>query len=988
LEKWLQSPALSGLARSLFSQTVSLMKNSDPPLTADLDSIDNILSMRLKANQLNAHVENINAIAKRIPTAAIAHHIYKHLLREALVTMDAMDATAGDYLKMIHAVHAVLADSLSANGIAASLMNFLYDRPEPLLSMTPARFVRRVCDLLHAVAKDLGASFNGFRLLSAISEFRVPDSVEWTRSDEENRARLMFHCAILCIQDPLALNARYLSENNSTENGTSQFESLQKELANIRKILLQWFCQDFARFCPGSRPVNIENGSKVVEIVGAGTPDYASILDGVQVEALPKWLLVLRAILFLESPDSPRLQDFLHQDRLSEEKGGNWLEESARIRLCNQLGTNVDDELIWIVLSAATRDNLPISPSAALVILEHVFHGCNKATRGSLLLQDPRILWELYRLVECRIGSDALDKVVVTLGSDKPVAAEGLSAENGAQGLASDDLKVQEIPRLAYPGLWWRATVLALIMCGASPAQIGSVAWNEHPTLRALIKMVTSDRYRFPTVDCDDDAREEMKKTEQDMRDEEATITEILFLPPKKPRNSTPDNESAEKSFSGQRASRRQKEKREKMLKKQKEKEAHEALKEANRRKKQLRAAQKSIMLWDPRKGPRKPPKESADLIFSVGELFDLPRTFQRTTEPDFLLMTIGNTSRGAIERAYDWLIPIISVVPETIVRLPASASCFLLLRAYGTEGEERAQLQELSAPLLMHVGQSLSGSFGEEDSKRAFDLLLTDVASHNADRRRCARRVLHDSIGKSALGEVPEPFAQSNCAWMINLLNVQHASLIVPDAIVQLARAASFERGRVLRFLVLALDKLTAYAEAQNLMKGFHFPSVMVSLISRRPTVFASTMASFSDLRSLAIRVVSEEFNKYTNAAMSDEDENFKDACDIMLCGTPPGNEGGKDATKVILPLSLLESSCVLLSIWLEEATEGEDSRAVESLVTMLMRTGGSTEDTANGEEESLSGLASAKYCATGKSAIPVESVSITAPTHLVSPQ
>lgn len=521
--------------------------------------------------------------------------------------------------------------------------------------------------------------------------------------------------------------------------------------------------------------------------------------------------------------------------------------------------------------------------------------------------------------------------------------------------------------------------MLALIMCGASPGQIGSVAWNEHPTLRALIKMVTSDRYRFPTVDCDDAAREAMKKTEQDMRDEEAKITEFLFLPPKKPKNTATDNDSAEKSLGGQRASRRQKEKRERMLKKQKEKEAHEALKESNRRKKQLRVAQKSIMLWDPRKGPRKPPKESADLIFSVGELFDLPRTFQRTIEPDFLLMTIGNTSRGAIERAYDWLIPIISVVPETIVRLPASASCFLLLRAYGTEGEERAQLQELSAPLLVHVGQSLSGSFGEEDSKRAFDLLLTDVASHNADRRRCARRVLHDAIGKSMLGEVPEPFAQSNCAWMINLLNVKHASIIVREAIVQLARAASFERGRVLRFLVLALDKLTAYAEAKELMKGFHFPSVMVSLISRRPTVFASTMASFSDLRSLAIRVVSDEFNKYTNAKMIEgthDDESLKDACDIMLCCIPNGKEG-KDATKVTLPLSLLESSCVLLSIWLDESTEGEDSRAVQSLVTMLMRTGGSDEGTARCEEEGLSGLASAKFCSTGKSAIPVESVS-----------
>ena len=52
LEKWLQSPALAGLARTLFTSTVSSMKNTDPPLDEDLKAIDSILSMRLKANQV------------------------------------------------------------------------------------------------------------------------------------------------------------------------------------------------------------------------------------------------------------------------------------------------------------------------------------------------------------------------------------------------------------------------------------------------------------------------------------------------------------------------------------------------------------------------------------------------------------------------------------------------------------------------------------------------------------------------------------------------------------------------------------------------------------------------------------------------------------------------------------------------------------------------------------------------------------------------
>jgi hypothetical protein len=56
-------------------------------------------------------------------------------------------------------------------------------------------------------------------------------------------------------------------------------------------------------------------------------------------------------------------------------------------------------------------------------------------------------------------------------------------------------------------------------MCSRSPEKIGVVLWQEHPTLRALIKMVTSNRFRFPTVDCDEDQRSEMKSAEQAARE-------------------------------------------------------------------------------------------------------------------------------------------------------------------------------------------------------------------------------------------------------------------------------------------------------------------------------------------------------------------------------------------------------------------------------------------------------------------------------------
>ena len=62
--------------------------------------------------------------------------------------------------------------------------------------------------------------------------------------------------------------------------------------------------------------------------------------------------------------------------------------------------------------------------------------------------------------------------------------------------------------------------MLALVMCGVAPQQIGAPVWEEHPTLRAMIKMIISSRYRFPTVDCNESDRADMKKSEQEMREE------------------------------------------------------------------------------------------------------------------------------------------------------------------------------------------------------------------------------------------------------------------------------------------------------------------------------------------------------------------------------------------------------------------------------------------------------------------------------------
>lgn len=60
IEKWLQSPALAGLARALLAETVKNMENVNPPLAEDLKVVDAVLGMKLKSNQVSLDVNGFS----------------------------------------------------------------------------------------------------------------------------------------------------------------------------------------------------------------------------------------------------------------------------------------------------------------------------------------------------------------------------------------------------------------------------------------------------------------------------------------------------------------------------------------------------------------------------------------------------------------------------------------------------------------------------------------------------------------------------------------------------------------------------------------------------------------------------------------------------------------------------------------------------------------------------------------------------------------
>jgi hypothetical protein len=186
--------------------------------------------------------------------------------------------------------------------------------------------------------------------------------------------------------------------------------------------------------------------------------------------------------------------------------------------------------------------------------------------------------------------------------------------------------------------------------------------------------------------------------------------------------------------------------------------------------------------------------------------------------------------------------------------------------------------------------------------------------------------------------------------------------------------RAASFERGHILRSIVLALERLTTAVTDKKLPGKWDFTGMLVKLISSRPTVFAATMGSFPDLRSLAISLVHGEFKKYVDKTNT-EDIDSGAAVQILLCADDKTSEG----VPAILPLSLLQCACVLLSIWSEDDEEKvERGDAVNELVRMLMKPQGTDPDDDSKPMGIANGLASAQFSVSRKSAIPVESVSV----------
>jgi hypothetical protein len=181
------------------------------------------------------------------------------------------------------------------------------------------------------------------------------------------------------------------------------------------------------------------------------------------------------------------------------------------------------------------------------------------------------------------------------------------------------------------------------------------------------------------------------------------------------------------------------------------------------------------------------------------------------------------------------------------------------------------------------------------------------------------------------------------------------------------------FERGRVLRSMILALNEHLKFAVLHNIETITNMPKLIMQLVSSRPSVYAEVLDTFSDLRTLIINIIHSEWVHCANKSQSEALERNDDECVQMISLTLYTTS--VTSGKVELPQPLLQTVCVLLSIWKDDAvgkSSTQDSEYVMHLVDSLLMPDAENTEVAR---DTCCGLGSATM--QGSDAVTVESVS-----------
>ena len=335
LERWLQSPALAGLARTLFGEIVAHVEKVGPPLFDDLEVVDNILKLKLKANQLAVFVEHITTIVKMLPS--VARQVFTHYISQ-------IDSTnESTILNIFRAVYATMDKKEAAKTLAASIIAL---ELEMRSGSTNGGTILQYQDFhahLCKVIETLDTSFDGFQFATSVIEAKMGTTSK--QIDALNSSRLIFFCATLASRNMSSLQ----------DQDTEELSQFRTKMLTLRKSIMHWCMNDLCstfhkkiaqeeeRKCADSQ---FERGAV---LSGPGVADYSSLLDGNisrnigdQQSSFNILISIMRCLMFISHRTSSDMKYLVGEYSDSE--------HCKRVDYCCKYGVDIDDELVSYLL--------------------------------------------------------------------------------------------------------------------------------------------------------------------------------------------------------------------------------------------------------------------------------------------------------------------------------------------------------------------------------------------------------------------------------------------------------------------------------------------------------------------------------------------------------------------------------------------------------------------------------------------------------------
>ena len=214
----------------------------------------------------------------------------------------------------------------------------------------------------------------------------------------------------------------------------------------------------------------------------------------------------LRCLIFLAKSYFEELLIFLmHSCSTQVISSGQLCHDLQRhVRICSEYGV--------IILKSMMSVECTIYFSTTLSLIEQLMYHFRNGQTAEMLIDDSKILWEMYTLIE--YFSVATSEQKICKSKDCSDAGEGDDSCKEINN-TKERITKENIPRLAYHSLWWRVEVLYFVICGKAPRLVDADMWFKNPTLRALVKMIVTRKYIFSTVDCNEKESDLMKSLQQ-----------------------------------------------------------------------------------------------------------------------------------------------------------------------------------------------------------------------------------------------------------------------------------------------------------------------------------------------------------------------------------------------------------------------------------------------------------------------------------------